>query len=415
MGVVALAAAMLAAGGAGELGAQVKLPKSGRPAVPLVPGGRHRDRAPDDVPPAYRPPPGMCRIWLDNVAPEQQPAATDCNSAVRNRPPNARVLFGDDYAAGAGGRGAAYAVTKDAPASGETMAARWTSRVWLQGPRPHGPSAGDAPLDGMVDAPVSVAASGRPRSTRPRGPRPAPRPPVTRTPVRRPAPAVREADDLAPAAADDWEAGYAAGYRDAMRGRRPRVRGAERADPADDVSPDARGGSVVGGGTVLAPRGGADPLYVVPSGGNVDPRYFNNGQNPPPGRANGVCLDRDGDGWCDDPRFGAPVCRDLDGDGRCDDYPALAAAPFPNTLPDMRAGADVRGGQGSATALRWLGTSEVLARTTGSGRGGAPARVVWLDANTGTLLQVWTDRDGDGTADRVEVYRNGRRVKLIGR
>jgi hypothetical protein len=75
----------------------------------------------------------------------------------------------------------------------------------------------------------------------------------------------------------------------------------------------------------------------------------------------------------------------------------------------------VRGGQGSATALRWLGTSEVLARTTGSGRGGAPARVVWLDANTGTLLQVWTDRDGDGTADRVEVYRNGRRVKLIGR
>jgi hypothetical protein len=100
MGVVALAAAMLAAGGAGELGAQV-----GRPAVPLVPGGRHRDRAPDDVPPAYRPPPGMCRIWLDNVAPEQQPAATDCNSAVRNRPPNARVLFGDDYAAGAAGAG----------------------------------------------------------------------------------------------------------------------------------------------------------------------------------------------------------------------------------------------------------------------------------------------------------------------
>jgi hypothetical protein len=39
---------------------------------------------------------------------------------------------------------------------------------------------------------------------------------------------------------------------------------------------------------------------------------------------------------------------------------------------------------------------------------------MWLDANTGQLLQQWTDRDGDGIADRVEVFRNGRRVKLIG-
>jgi hypothetical protein len=128
-----------------------------------------------------------------------------------------------------------------------------------------------------------------------------------------------------------------------------------------------------------------------------------------------VCLDRDADGWCDDPRFGAPVCRDLDGDGRCDDYPALAAAPLPAELPEMRAGLDVRGGAGSATALRWLGTSEVIARVTGAGRGGAPSRVVWLDANTGALVQVWTDRDGDGVADRVELYRNGRRTKLVGR
>lgn len=51
----------------------------------------------DDVPKAYRPPPGMCRIWLDKVPPRQQPAPTDCPTAVRNRPPNGRVLFGDDY------------------------------------------------------------------------------------------------------------------------------------------------------------------------------------------------------------------------------------------------------------------------------------------------------------------------------
>src|SRR5258708_15258534 len=54
----------------------------------------------DSVPKAYRPPPGMCRIWLDKVPPKQQPAPTDCPTAVRNRPPNGRVLFGDDYVAG---------------------------------------------------------------------------------------------------------------------------------------------------------------------------------------------------------------------------------------------------------------------------------------------------------------------------
>ena len=51
----------------------------------------------DDVPKAYRPPPGMCRIWLNKVPPKQQPAPTDCPTAVRNRPPNGRVIFGDDY------------------------------------------------------------------------------------------------------------------------------------------------------------------------------------------------------------------------------------------------------------------------------------------------------------------------------
>ncbi len=50
----------------------------------------------DKVPPDQRPPPGMCRIWLDNVPAGQQPAPTDCATAVRNRPPNGRVIFGDE-------------------------------------------------------------------------------------------------------------------------------------------------------------------------------------------------------------------------------------------------------------------------------------------------------------------------------
>jgi len=58
-----------------------------------------QDPKPEDpkpvVPRTHLPPPGMCRIWLDNVPPTQQPAPTDCASAVRNQPRNGRVIFND--------------------------------------------------------------------------------------------------------------------------------------------------------------------------------------------------------------------------------------------------------------------------------------------------------------------------------
>jgi hypothetical protein len=50
------------------------------------------------VPAEARPPKGMCRVWIDGVPAAQQPAATDCPSAIKNRPNNARVIFGDDPA-----------------------------------------------------------------------------------------------------------------------------------------------------------------------------------------------------------------------------------------------------------------------------------------------------------------------------
>jgi len=60
--------------------------------------GAQQPRQPvDSVPKAYRPPPGMCRIWLDKVPPKQQPAPTDCRTAVHDKPANGRVIFGDDY------------------------------------------------------------------------------------------------------------------------------------------------------------------------------------------------------------------------------------------------------------------------------------------------------------------------------
>lgn len=51
-----------------------------------------------EIPADARPPKGMCRIWIDGVPAAQQPAATDCATAVKNRPANGRVIFGDDFA-----------------------------------------------------------------------------------------------------------------------------------------------------------------------------------------------------------------------------------------------------------------------------------------------------------------------------
>lgn len=62
------------------------------PVQSLAPSAR---RASSGIPEGYRPPAGMCRVWIDNVAPGQQPAPTDCASAIRNRPTNARVVFSE--------------------------------------------------------------------------------------------------------------------------------------------------------------------------------------------------------------------------------------------------------------------------------------------------------------------------------
>ena len=85
---VALAAAVGLVISAGTAEAQ-------RP-VPQKPKSQQTQRRDQQVPPGFFPPAGMCRIWLNDVPAGQQPAPTDCASAVRNRPANGRVLFGDD-------------------------------------------------------------------------------------------------------------------------------------------------------------------------------------------------------------------------------------------------------------------------------------------------------------------------------
>ena len=65
------------------------------PAKPRAPATQSQSLQ-QIVPPGFFPPAGMCRIWINGVPAGQQPAPTDCASAVRNRPANGRVLFGDD-------------------------------------------------------------------------------------------------------------------------------------------------------------------------------------------------------------------------------------------------------------------------------------------------------------------------------
>src|SRR6185369_8145720 len=60
-------------------------------------GAQARGKEAPAIPKEFRPPAGMCRIWLDDVPAGQQPAPTDCATAVKNRPANGRVIFGDDY------------------------------------------------------------------------------------------------------------------------------------------------------------------------------------------------------------------------------------------------------------------------------------------------------------------------------
>ncbi len=87
-GFALLAAGFFAAGGP----ANAQFP-TGFPS--RIPGLPQRQWKPV-VPPEYRPPAGMCRIWIEGVQPSQQPAPTDCVTAVRNKPVNGTVVFGDD-------------------------------------------------------------------------------------------------------------------------------------------------------------------------------------------------------------------------------------------------------------------------------------------------------------------------------
>ncbi len=107
----------------------------------------------------------------------------------------------------------------------------------------------------------------------------------------------------------------------------------------------------------------------------------------------------------DDPS-GSEACVEGSRDAKCEE----PRAP----LPSMRSALLWTEGQRPADMQRWFGSQNVAARFTMPPRGGAPDRVQWFDPD-GRLVQIWTDRNGDGQADRVELFnRDGARIRVVG-
>lgn len=134
---------------AASLGAQER----GEPAAPVVPSH-------------LMPPTGKCRIWMEGVAPAQQPAPTDCQTALRQKPANGTVIFGPT-------------VRRDA-ARAFRPSARPSSRDSVKG---------DSTRQRSTPARVPTPTKSAPRrdSTRRDTVRPPTRRPAPPTPTRRPA------------------------------------------------------------------------------------------------------------------------------------------------------------------------------------------------------------------------------------
>ncbi len=131
------------------------------------------------VPLEYRPPAGKCRIWIEGVAPAQQPAPTDCQTAVREKPSNGTVIFGPQ--------------TKEPQSS--RFERRDTAATGTPGSRP---SPRDSVLMPTQSPPPAPVPARRPPTS---PPRPAPRRPDTPAPESK-APEKRTPDRPAPARPD---------------------------------------------------------------------------------------------------------------------------------------------------------------------------------------------------------------------
>ena len=85
---------------------------------------------------------------------------------------------------------------------------------------------------------------------------------------------------------------------------------------------------------------------------------------------------------------------------------------YPSRLPDMATAIQYRRGERPEQVRRWLGDRYLLVRVIDADNNGKPERVIWRNRRE-EVVQIWTDRNRDGRADRVEFYESGRRVRII--
>lgn len=141
-------------------------------AAPTAAQALEQGRNGDQTATEHRPPPGMCRIWINGVPAERQPAPTDCATAMRRRPSNARVIFGDEV------RGA-RATRPAVPQLTEPQASQQPNEPKTNDPRPND----TRPNDPRPNEPRPVDPNaGEPHPAQPRVQQPPPRPPVRMPP-----------------------------------------------------------------------------------------------------------------------------------------------------------------------------------------------------------------------------------------
>ena len=85
---------------------------------------------------------------------------------------------------------------------------------------------------------------------------------------------------------------------------------------------------------------------------------------------------------------------------------------YPQSLPEMVWGVLAGRGDRPDAVRQWLGTDPRLVSVTDSNSDGRPEVVTWTDT-AGRLVQRWVDGNGDGRADRVTLYQNGKLLRTI--
>ncbi len=87
-------------------------------------------------------------------------------------------------------------------------------------------------------------------------------------------------------------------------------------------------------------------------------------------------------------------------------------ARYPATLPDMIWGVLHGRGQRLTEVRQWTGSGKVKSEYIEGRRRGIPEAVTWRD-DRGRIVQRWIDDTGDGRANRVIIYENGRVARVI--